>query len=469
MAQGDLFGWAVIAIGDVNFDGIPEYGAVVGGAIVPGRIGVRTFDGATGASLHQVIIPTDSRSYGTDATGVGDWNQDGFPDYAVSDYLRAVNGMSSAGIVYCYSGLDGVLIDQLEGTAAGHNYGKGLLGGGDATRDGNLDLLIASEWGFGDSVDLIDGVTGTMVYRLSSLTGNGYFGSGLDYVPDLNGDGADEILVGASFAGAFEHGEAYLFSGLTGGLLHRWNGETTHGSYFGADVACIGDQDRDGVVDWAIGSPSQFFPGFEGKVFLYSGANGRLIHTITSAPGTSSHLGEVMDGGLDLTGDGYPDALITDNTFPVNGVPSSGAAYVFSFDPFLDASERNLSASAGGTIQFAADFPATESGFAYRLLASSNALGGPSGIGKPWVKLNGVKIPLVETPILHRMWNQPPGVFVGASGTLDAQGDATIVLTMPPGAAASEIGRTVRFAAVSIGAGGQASLSSAAALLTIQP
>lgn len=468
LTTGDLFGWAVFSIGDANQDGSPEYGAVAHGAR-RGTIGVHAFDGATGALLHQVSVPTDGRSYGNDAVGVGDWNADGIPDYAVADYFYGVGSSDRMGRVYFYSGLDGVLIDQVDGVSAGQGFGKGLCGGGDANADGQPDLLVWSEWGLGDSVDVIDGSSGSMWYRLSSLTGNGYFGDGLDFIPDLDGDGADEILIGATNAGIADHGEAYLFSGYSGALIYRWYGEASQRADFGEEVACIGDQDGDGVSDWAIGSPSQFRPNFEGKVFLYSGADGRLIHTITSAAGTPSHLGEALDGGLDVNGDGQPDALITDNTLPVNNVTASGAAYVFSFDPFLNASDRALSSSAGGTITFSVSFPATEGGLHYRLLASTNLLGSQGSGSKPWVTAHGVSIPLVETALLYRMWRRPPSAITGAAGILDANGNVAITMSLPPGAAASEIGRTFRFAVVSITGSGQASASSAAVLLSLEP
>ncbi len=415
-------------------------------------------------------MPLDSRSYGNDASSVGDWNNDGIPDYAVADYFYGVGANDRIGRIYYYSGLDGILIDQIDGVAAGHGYGKGLGGGGDANGDGRLDLLVWNEWGSGDSVDLIDGATGSMIYRLSNLSGNGYFGDGLDFIPDLSGDGCDEILVGATRAGTYSQGEAYLFSGATGALMYRWYGEPQHTSEsFGEEVAWIGDMDRDGVPDWAIGSPSQFWPNFEGKVFFYSGADGRLIHTITSATGTNSHLGEAMDGGMDVNGDGWTDVLVTDNVLMVNGVASSGAAYVFSFDPYLDASDRLLSANSGGIINFTLDFPGTEAGLDYRLLASTNVLGNQGPGTKRWLTVSGVTIPLVGTQLLYRMWNNPPATFSGASGTLDGNGTASVTLALPPGAAVSEIGRTFRFAAVSLKANGHASASSAAVLLTIEP
>lgn len=461
------FGWIVCRVGDVNFDGIPEYGASSGGAD-PGQIGAQVFDGGSGTLLFQIPVPANSRAYGQSMDGVGDWNGDGRADFAVGDYFNDVNGMQQAGTVYVYSGADAGLLLRLDGEVAGHQFGKGLRGGGDANGDGIQDLLVWSWRSAGHVVHVLAGGVGAEVYRLTTLTGNGYFGSGLDFLEDLDADGCDEILVGAPEAGAFSQGEAYLFSGRSGALVHRWHGETDQLARFGESISSLGDWDKDGVDDLAVGSPHNDPNTGQGKVFFYSGEDGRLLHTVTTWE-ENSRLGETLDGGMDVNGDGLNDALLPSDAAEAHDIFWAGAVYVFSFDPYLDASDRLISASSGGTIAFALDFPVTEAGLDYRLLASTNVLGNQGPGTKPWMTLSGVTIPLVETALTHRMFNRPPAVFAGAQGTLDANGSAAVTLTLPPGSAASEVGRTFRFAAVSIQANGHASASSAAVLLTIEP
>lgn len=458
-------GWSVCRIGDVNGDLLPDYAAI--SRNVPfGSPAVHVFDGATGGLLHEISKPLDARAYPSDLTGVGDWNLDGTPDFAVADYWRTVNGGTQTGTVYVYSGQDGTLVQQLDGWAPGQAFGTGIAGGGDADGDGREDLLVWSRWGVGDSVHVIAGGSGQEIYRLGSRTGDGYFGSSRAFLSDVDLDNCDEILIGAGDAGPNHRGEAYMFSGRTGSLLHSWSSELNYESEYAERLCAMGDIDRDGYEDLAISAPASHYPSYSARIYIHSGADGHLLNTITTGP--ASRLGDAMAGRADVNGDGRPDLIAGDPAEDVQGVPDSGAVYVFTFEPYLLASTHAVSSAAGSTITFTLDFPASEAGHDYVLLASNAALGDPLGIGKKWMHVGGVKIPLVETPWTYLTWNRPPAALAGAHGTLDAQGHATAVLTLAPGQAAAGIGHRFRFAAVTI-AGGAASMSSAAAHLTILP
>lgn len=459
-------GWAVCRVDDTNGDQISEYATISRGAPL-GLPAVHVFDGATGGLLYEINKPLDSRTYPTDLTAVGDWNADNVPDYAVSDDWRTVNGGTQTGTVYIYSGQDGSLLQQLDGWGPGHSFGTGITGGGDADGDGIEDLLVWSRYGLGDSVHVIAGGSGQEIYRLGNRTGNGYFGSSRGFLEDVDGDGCDEILVGAGYSGAYGHGEAYMFSGRTGAILHTWAAETDYQSEYGDAVCAAGDLDRDGIEDVAISAPASLQPNYIARIYIHSGADGHLLHTITKGPASS--LGRAMAGRGDVNGDGRPDLLAGDIAEDFPGIPDSGAVYVFGFDPYLLASTPSVSAAAGGVVTFTLDFPATEAGREYRLLASSDVLPDPLGIGKQWIRVYDVRIPLVETPWTYLSWNRPPTWLAGAHGVLDAQGVATATLTLAPGQAAAMLGKRLRFAAVTLAGGGRVGLSSAAAHLTVLP
>ena len=93
------------------------------------------------------------------------------------------------------------------------------------------------------------------------------FGAALARVPDVDGDGIDELLVGAPGRDAAElavdDGSAYLFSGLGAAdgvmpevedALLRLSGSTNGGRY-GSAVAGCADTDGDGLGDWAVAAP----------------------------------------------------------------------------------------------------------------------------------------------------------------------------------------------------------------------
>lgn len=126
-------------------------------------------------------------------------------------------------------------------------------------------------------------------------------------------------------------------------------------------------------------------------------------------------------GGFSLTR--YPQGNHTfDNAadFYVQGKPSPGASttpvsLVFSSSP--------ISVAAGGSTEFAIDFP-TQPGAQYLLLASVTPPSGSDPLGVPFDPITNTFINLAATP--------NPFV-VNFIGNLDASGHATAVLNIPPG------------------------------------
>jgi hypothetical protein len=78
------------------------------------------------------------------------------------------------------------------------------------------------------------------------------FGAALATIQDLNGDGIDELVVGAPGAdfGATDSGSVYVLSGLDGVVLRRHDATTPDGR-FGFRVVAAGDVDADGFEDYA--------------------------------------------------------------------------------------------------------------------------------------------------------------------------------------------------------------------------
>lgn len=122
------------------------------------------------------------------------------------------------------------------------------------------------------------------------------------------------------------------------------------GDNFGFVAETIGDVDGDGRPDYMIGAPTFPAPAgtFNGKLYVYSGADGALITTFTGNPGVVSLIsgatGETLwqaEGfgdnhnfgsgvsGLfaDVTGDGVPDQAVGARTA---GAAGTGLAYILS-------------------------------------------------------------------------------------------------------------------------------------------
>lgn len=134
-----------------------------------------------------------------------------------------------------------------------------------------------------------------------------YFGDALANAGDLNGDGFDEIVVGANEHSVPGNGRAVLYDGATFAVRFAWQGDALR-DHLGCSVAGLGDVDGDGVGDIAVGA-NQHENGAQGYVRVLSGASGRPLWTASGrAPG---HLfgGDIAAVG-DVSGDGIPDIAI---------------------------------------------------------------------------------------------------------------------------------------------------------------
>ena len=128
---------------------------------------------------------------------------------------------------------------------------------------------------------------------------------------DVNKDGHADFLVGIPDDDdtGKNAGSARLYSGKTGKRIFHWNGDATTDN-FGHSVCTIGDVDKDGWLDIAVGAP-QFTLGTLGKgyVRIFSGKTGKAIKTLRGAA-LGDWYGEPVRPAGDFNSDGVPDLLI---------------------------------------------------------------------------------------------------------------------------------------------------------------
>lgn len=142
------------------------------------------------------------------------------------------------------------------------------------------------------------------------------FGSSLACVGDVNGDGVVDWAAGAPRAQVAGQavGRVQVMSGADGSVLHQWLGGPG-ASGLGADVAGVGDLDGDGHGDILVGAP-QAAAG-KGEARLYSGATGMLLRTWVGAV-AGDQFGRALCGLGDVDGDGVGDLGV--------GAPASHSA-----------------------------------------------------------------------------------------------------------------------------------------------
>ncbi len=150
---------------------------------------------------------------------------------------------------------------------------------------------------------------------------------------DLNGDGLNDVLIGAlgaDFNGR-NSGSVYMLSGLDGSEIMRIDGEN-FGDMFGVSVTSMGDLTGDGVPEFAAGAP--FYSGshfFQGRAYLIDGATGLSLDTIDGA--SEGELLGVAVAGMDHNGDGTMDLAVGIIGANAGGTaPMAGEVQLFSWD-----------------------------------------------------------------------------------------------------------------------------------------
>ncbi len=326
-AAGDRAGWSVDAAGDVNADGRDD---VILGAIAADN-NTRTDSGSAyviyGQSQNSAIdlsALTSAQGFridgaaagdrgGVSVAGVGDMNGDGRDDLAVAASLADNNSRTDSGSVYVI-------------------YGQAM--------NANVDLssLPASRGFRIDGAAAVDNLGNS-----DDLAGAG----------DVNGDGRDDLVVGASAADnnlRGNSGSAYVVYGqatntnLDLSIISVSRGFRVDGAVavdgFGFDVGGGGDVNGDGFDDVIVGAPSADHNTRSGSGSAYvvygaaSGTNLDLL-SLTAARGfvidgelANDQAGYSVAGGGDVNGDGLDDVVVGANATSHNSRSTSGTAYV---------------------------------------------------------------------------------------------------------------------------------------------
>ncbi|MFI4915511.1 MAG: GC-type dockerin domain-anchored protein [Phycisphaerales bacterium JB060] len=374
----------VAGAGDVNGDGMADIiigapQADAGGPesgesyVVFGRAGgfpaVMTPDDLDGTNGFRVPgQPTDHRN-GSALAGVGDVNADGIDDLAIG----AVGDAGAAGnadVAYVVFGrrdgfpaeFDLAGLDGTNGFRFGRNstsvYEVHVAGAGDVDGDGINDVLVGVPWassayliygredGFPAALaaDELDGTNG---FAIESGGGFDLSGRTVSSAGDLNGDGLDDIAIGAPYAGRngdgiHYQGYAYVLFGkgdrdeplvvladLDGTDGFRMEGATRN-DLTGQSLAAVGDVNGDGFDDLAVGTPGTGYSytcyycggsdadgaayviygrdsGFDAVIDLTDVSSDSLVRF--DGP-SRSFMASSMAGGGDFNGDGRPDIVL---------------------------------------------------------------------------------------------------------------------------------------------------------------
>ncbi len=409
-------GNSVSAAGDVNGDGIDDlligasgrgsFGSTLGvngasyvvfgasGIGASGTVELTALNGDNGVVLNGIAAGDYANHSGYSVSSAGDINDDGIDDLLIGALGADLNGDDSGSTYVVFgsselgssatlelSSLDGNNGFVLNGVAEGDRSGFSVSSAGDVNNDGIDDLLIGANGansngnrsGASYVVFGANGIGASGTVELSALNGNNGFmlngastgdnsGRSVSAAGDINNDGVDDLLIGASRAGN-SSGASYLVFGANGvgasgtielSTLDGSNGFVLKGvfagDFSGASVSAAGDVNGDGVDDLLIGAPSAFCnfeedfaecfsqgasyvvfgasgvgAGGTVELSMLNGSNGFILKGV----GDGDYSGSSVSAAGDVNNDGIDDLLIGAPGASRNGFDSGVSHIVF--------------------------------------------------------------------------------------------------------------------------------------------
>uniref|UniRef100_A0A5G2R957 Integrin alpha-5 n=1 Tax=Sus scrofa TaxID=9823 RepID=A0A5G2R957_PIG len=203
-------------------------------------------------------------------------------------------------------------------------------------------------------VTILNGSDIRSLYNFSGEQMASYFGYAVA-ATDINGDGLDDLLVGAPLlmertadGRPQEVGRVYIYlqspAGMEPAPARTLTGHDEFGR-FGSSLTPLGDLDQDGYNDVAIGAT---FGGEnrQGAVFIFPGGPeglaskpSQVLQPLWAAGHTPDFFGSALRGGRDLDGNGYPDLIVgsfgVDKAVVYRGRPIVSASASLSIFPAM--------------------------------------------------------------------------------------------------------------------------------------
>lgn len=337
----DLFGHSLAALGDLDGDGVGDLAVGVfgddDGGFNTGALWILFMNSDGTVKAEQKISETQGGFTGSISTNsvfgaamgsAGDLDGDGLTDLAVGNYGDDDGGLDRGAVWIIFLNSDG--------TAKGHQKISDTQGG-----------------------------------FLGTLSNNDQFGHSAVDIGDLDGDGIQDLAVGAYFDddGGSDRGAVWILFMNSDGTVKAeqkisdtqggFGGGLANGDQFGGAAANLGDLDGDGVRDVAVGAYADDDGGSDrGAVWiLFMNSNGTVKSEQKISATQGGFMGALVDGDAfgwslgdtgDLDGDGVTD-LAVGSRFDDDGGSGRGAVWIlFMNSDGTVKAEQKISYTDGG-------------------------------------------------------------------------------------------------------------------------
>ncbi|MCG6864964.1 MAG: integrin alpha [Thiogranum sp.] len=355
--QGALFGFAVAGAGDVNGDGYDDVivgawrydtGVTDGGAAFIFHGSATGIADATPATANTWIESDQATAeLGESVAGAGDVNGDGYDDVIVGA-PRYHDGETEEGAAFVFLGGPTGIASATPASAHARivpgqalaELGASVAGAGDVNGDGYDDVIVGA-WFFdvdetdegaafifqGSAQGIADGTPATAQTRFTGGQAGARMGNSVAGAGDVNGDGYDDVIVGAHTldAGETDEGAAFVYLGSASGIADatpataqaRFEGNQAE-AWMGVKVAGAGDVNGDGYDDVIVGA-RRYDDGEtdEGAAFVFYGSasgiadgNPETARTRLEGDRAGAWMGHSVAGAGDVNGDGYDDVIV---------------------------------------------------------------------------------------------------------------------------------------------------------------
>jgi FG-GAP repeat len=334
----EKFGYSVNGVGDLNHDGFADFAVGAPGwdnaVMVPDVGAVHVYNGKTGTKFFAFGGQETNSQYGSSVAGCGDWSGDGTLDIVVGapGYTNVVFGTPhpGSGRAIIISGtVPSSILHTFNGVDDGENFGWSVANAGDWDADGFTDIVVGSPFSptsvaSGGKARVYSGQFKSLLFTAQGAVAGGSLGIGVGGAGDVNGDGKDDIVVGAYGEGG-NAGAVRVYLGSAGTPSWIKPGDAAN-DRLGYAVCGVGDANKDGFDDFAGGGYQAAGAGY---AKVWSGKDGSVLYNKILAPAGGEQFGSAIAGPGDLDQDGWVDLVVGDSAYNAPSGTDAGGAFAY--------------------------------------------------------------------------------------------------------------------------------------------